>query len=152
MTSTQTQNTKQDWGLFFLHSDQYNLCWIFDQSSGHNAFADDALVASRMNVRPGGKQPVMRPGRLPNGREQPMVDRYGRPKGLRQVLEERAVSTYKMVQADMVACLQEFDDFKYELCAVASYLIRDMRHHCIFLPKVYPDTHSSCVNSQVYLT
>jgi len=33
--------------------------WFFDQSLVRTAFSDDALVASRMNVKPGGKQPVM---------------------------------------------------------------------------------------------
>ena len=40
-------------------SDQYNVLWFFDHSSGHTAFAEDALNASHMNVRSGGKQPVM---------------------------------------------------------------------------------------------
>jgi hypothetical protein len=35
------------------------MCAIFDCSSNHQAFADDALVVSRMNVNPGGKQPSM---------------------------------------------------------------------------------------------
>ena len=129
--------------ILSLHRDEYNLCWIFDQSSGHNAFAADALVASRMNVKPGGKQPVMHPGQLPDGRRQLMVDSYGRPKGLKQVLEERGVNTRNMVQEDMIARLQQFDDFKYELSAVASYLIRDLKHHCVYLPKVHFATHST---------
>ena len=123
-----------------FHRDQYNLCWIFEQSSGHNVFADHALVASQMNVKPGGKQPMMHPGTLPGGHQQWMVDLYGRPKGLRQVFEEQGVSTHKVVQEDMVAHLEQFNDFKYELSAVASYLIRYMKHHRIFLPKVYFDT------------
>ena len=64
-----------------------------------------------MNVKPGGKQPVMHPGTLPSGHQQLMVDHYGRPKELRQVLEERGISTQKMVREDMVACLEQFDDF-----------------------------------------
>ena len=32
--------------------------WVFDHSSGHTAFAPDALVASRLNKRPGGCQPA----------------------------------------------------------------------------------------------
>ena len=38
----------------------YTVCWIFDQSSCHRAFAEDALNAKRMNVRPGGAQLKMR--------------------------------------------------------------------------------------------
>ena len=33
--------------------------WLFDQQSCHIAFADDALNARRMNVRPGENQPQM---------------------------------------------------------------------------------------------
>ncbi|CAG8841365.1 25270_t:CDS:2, partial [Racocetra persica] len=33
----------------------------FDKSSSHGAFAEDALVASRMNIKYGGKQLQMRP-------------------------------------------------------------------------------------------
>ena len=33
---------------------------MFDQSSCHKAMAADALDATKMNVNPGGKQPVMR--------------------------------------------------------------------------------------------
>ena len=38
----------------------YKHVWIFDQSCGHTAFAPDALVASRLNKKPGGKHPAMR--------------------------------------------------------------------------------------------
>src|SRR6266511_4133036 len=34
--------------------------FAFDNSSNHAAFKSDALVASRMNLKPGGKQPKMR--------------------------------------------------------------------------------------------
>ena len=45
-----------------LLSIKYPWCgfaYVFDWSSGHHAFAADALVANRMNAGPGGKQPVM---------------------------------------------------------------------------------------------
>ena len=38
----------------------YKLYWVFDHSSCHAAMADDALNASKMNKKPGGKQPRMR--------------------------------------------------------------------------------------------
>ena len=66
-----------DYSHFYTLAQRPNMCFIFDQSSGHNVFADDALVDSSMNVNPGRKQPVMHPGQLPNGQEQLMVD----PKG-----------------------------------------------------------------------
>ena len=34
----------------------YKVIWIFDLSSCHGAHADDALLASQMNAKPGGKQ------------------------------------------------------------------------------------------------
>ena len=58
--------------------------------------AEDALNATRMNVRPGGKQAVMRPGWYEKDGErvvQPMVFEEGRfaglAKGLKAVCEER---------------------------------------------------------------
>ena len=52
---------------------------------------DDALVVSRMNVNPGGKQPTMRDGWW-GGKPQPMSFDLGKiPKGMRRVLEEREV-------------------------------------------------------------
>ena len=34
--------------------------WTFDHSSCHGAYAEDALNAYTMNMRPGGQQPAMR--------------------------------------------------------------------------------------------
>ena len=90
----------------------YELVWIFDQSAGHHAYDDDALVATRMNVNPGGQQPKMHPGKLPDGREQQMVYPDGTPKGLRAVLTERGVNTTGMTKQDMITTLQQHDDFK----------------------------------------
>ena len=36
-------------------SETHSLTFIFDQSSGHTAYTDDALNAHRMNVNDGGK-------------------------------------------------------------------------------------------------
>ena len=61
-----------------------------------SAFAEDALNAHNMNVRPGGKQPCMRPGWYRRGGvrwRQSMVFESGplkgQPKGLREVCRER---------------------------------------------------------------
>ena len=37
----------------------HDLVFIFDQSSGHTAFPEDAPNVHRMNVKPGGQQPPM---------------------------------------------------------------------------------------------
>ena len=54
----------------------------FDHRSGHQAYEKNALVAARMNVKPGGSQPKRRDGRLPNGAPQKMTLQDGTPKGL----------------------------------------------------------------------
>jgi len=82
--------------------------FAFDNSSGHACKADDALVANRMNLGPGGKQPQMHATILSDGRTQRMVFRYddriwespsilishtliGQPKGMKRVLQERGL-------------------------------------------------------------
>lgn len=46
----------------YPRGDGYRVIWIFENSSCHNAYAEDALNASRMNAKPGGKQPHERYG------------------------------------------------------------------------------------------
>ena len=114
----------------------YELAWIFDHKSGHLAFAEDALVANRMNMKPGGKQPKMHPGKLPDGTPQPMVFQDGTPKGLEIVLRERGVRTDHLNRSEMVKRLQEYPDFKFEKSSVQTYL-EAKNHRCLFNPKVY---------------
>ena len=79
--------------------------FFFDQSSAHQAFAPDALIARNMNVNPGGKQPALHLTHIPHnnpnpdlcGKSQTMV--YGpdhpecpnQPKGMEVVLKERGL-------------------------------------------------------------
>jgi hypothetical protein len=74
--------------------------WAFDNATNHNAFHPKALVASRMQLAPGGKQPEMKEGFDHNrGLPQAMVypDNYkdvflaGKVKGLKAVLKERGL-------------------------------------------------------------
>jgi len=71
--------------------------------------AQDALVANRMNLRPGGKQPAMHSTKWGGGIEQSMVfldgdkdwgtdipilpELVGKPKGMKTVLQERGLWT-----------------------------------------------------------
>ena len=74
--------------------------FAFDNASNHSAFAANALVAAKMNLMPGGKQPLLRDG-WDHGRDlpQPMVFSQdhpdatlrGKAKGIRQVLYERGL-------------------------------------------------------------
>ena len=69
-------------------SDAYTVVWVFDQSSCHRAFAEDALNVRQMNVQPGGAQPAMRircgEGGFDGGWD------------MRMVLEERGISMRSM--------------------------------------------------------
>ena len=74
----------------------------------------------------------MRPGRLPDGREQLMVFRDGTPKGLEVVLQERGVNITHLNRCEI---LEEFPDFKYEKPMVQTFL-EERGHECLFNPKV----------------
>jgi hypothetical protein len=113
----------------------FTLVFIFDQSSGHTAYPEDALNAHRMNVSDGGKQPKRR-DTVWNGRAQSMTTASGQPKGLRTVLEERNVNTAGMNKADMVKVLADMHDFKVQKTRVEE-LISKHGHKCIFLPKYH---------------
>ena len=64
-------------------AEDYNVVWLFDQSSGHCAYSDDALNVKKMNAGPAGKQPQMRDTINPlTGMVQRMVDDNGIPKGM----------------------------------------------------------------------
>ncbi|RIA79867.1 hypothetical protein C1645_839743 [Glomus cerebriforme] len=63
--------------------------FAFDNSSNHAAFRSDALVASRMNLKPGGKQPKMRDTIFgPDNWHQSIVNKNNEPKGMKQILVE----------------------------------------------------------------
>ncbi|RPA99439.1 hypothetical protein L873DRAFT_1835395 [Choiromyces venosus 120613-1] len=64
--------------------------FAFDNASNHSCFSSDALVASRMNRNPGGKQPHMREGFI-HSKQHPQAMRYGKAKGIEQVLRERGL-------------------------------------------------------------
>jgi hypothetical protein len=73
---------------------------MVDNSQGHSAYAANALVASRMNTLPGGKQARLRDGWFERDGQvvvQPMIfsadhPRYpSQPKGIKQVLLERGL-------------------------------------------------------------
>jgi len=64
--------------------------FAFDNSSNHAAYRSDALVANRMNLKPGGKQLKMRDTVFrPDNHHQSMVNKNNELKGMKQVLIER---------------------------------------------------------------
>ncbi|KAF7308048.1 hypothetical protein MKEN_01167100 [Mycena kentingensis (nom. inval.)] len=48
------------------HGPGYQALFLIDNSQGHSAYSEDALLAQRMNLNPGGKQARMRAGWPPN--------------------------------------------------------------------------------------
>ena len=82
--------------------------WLFDHSSRHTAFSEDAFNANRMNVKRKGKQPVMHDNHI--GSKMVLPD--GTPNGMKLVLQERGICVSKMKADDMRAALQVMHDFK----------------------------------------
>jgi hypothetical protein len=130
---------------------------MIDNSQGHSAYSTDALLASRMNLRPGGKQARMKDGWfMRNGQKivQPMTfpgrhpEFPNQPKGMKQVLEERHLWTIgllmkcrdKCVVGSVNCCakrlLEAQPDFR-EQCSLVQEVIEAAGHLCIFLPKFH---------------
>jgi len=74
--------------------------FAFDNASNHAEFAPGALVAAKMNLGPGGRQPLLREGwdynkNMPQtmvfGENDPIPSRRGKAKGIQQVLKERGL-------------------------------------------------------------
>lgn len=80
-------------------SQKNTIVFIFDESSCHKTYTKDALNASKMNVRPGGKQPCMK--------DTVWAEAHGVPKGMKKILEDRGINTSSMkaeaTDADMEA-------------------------------------------------
>ena len=66
-----------------------------------------------MNVKPGGKQAVMH-DTVWARQKQAMVDAAGVPKGMKQILEERAINTSTLLADDMRKILANHEDFRSE--------------------------------------
>ena len=88
-----------------------------------------------MNVRPGGKQPVMR-NTVYNGIQQTMVLPDGRPKGLKIVLQERGIDIRGMNADKLREELSKFDDFKNAKTLVEEK-VESRGHLCMFFPKFH---------------
>jgi hypothetical protein len=125
---------------------------MVDNSQGHSAYAQDALVASWMNLRPGGKQAHMHPGWFTQGSErvtQSMVFPAdhptfpNEPKGIKQVLLERGLwqdsfcMQCKKCDHNSTACcakqvIKLQPDFKGQRSLVQE-VIEEAGHLCIIL-------------------
>src|ERR1700720_3006644 len=133
---------------------------MVDNSQGHAAYAEDALLASKMNLNPGGAVPKLRDGWfMQDGCRitQPMVFptdhptlNAGKPKGIKQVLLERGLwrqglnlecKKPKQCSVDSIDCcarrlLSQQPDFLEQKSSVQE-VIEAAGHLCIFLPKFH---------------
>jgi hypothetical protein len=82
-----------------VHSPGYQALIMVDNSEGHSAYAEDALLVSHMNINPGRKQAWMHDGwYLQNGKKviqqmnfpQNHPDHPNEPKGVKAVLTNKA--------------------------------------------------------------
>ncbi|CAJ0633150.1 15245_t:CDS:2, partial [Entrophospora sp. SA101] len=99
----ESNDLPSDWREILDNSDDSDIEWetqalfpnctalfAFDNSTNHGSYKPDALVASRVNLNPGGKQPKMKDTVFePNNIFQSMVFEDGIPKGMKQVLVEK---------------------------------------------------------------
>jgi transposase len=133
--------------------------FTFDQSTNHAAFAADALRATSMGMKPGGKQAILRPGMLSDGTEQSMVfepghELAGQAKGLKEVLMERGIDitalNMKLMCKDKNIdvyqggvlmccarhCMASHRDFLSQV-SILEETITNTGHICLFLPKYH---------------
>ena len=120
---------------FKYPKEQNTIMFLFDQSSGHCAYADDALVAHRMNVSDGGKQPFLR-DTIWDGKLQKLVTEEGIQKGFKSLLEERGVNTAKLKKDEMIKIVEEMRDFKFQKTKVEE-MILSKGHRVMFIPKFH---------------
>jgi hypothetical protein len=136
---------------------------IFDQSTNHAAYAPDALLASRMNLKEGGKQSFMRDGWYIDQKGDKKIQKMQfveldngihkmAAKGMKKVLEERELWTpsMKMIcnQKDVVIipgvilsccathCLSSSPDFQEQKSYIEE-TISLLGHECDFYPKFH---------------
>jgi hypothetical protein len=141
------------------HGPGYQALIMVDNSQGHSAYAVDALLTSRMNLRPGGKQARLRDGwYLQDGHivTQQMIfppdhpEFPNEPKGMKQVLMERGLWREKLrmqcpaekkCEVDATSCCaKRILDLQPDFMAQHSLVqevIEGAGHLCIFLPKFH---------------
>ena len=139
------------------HGPGYQALFMIDNSQGHSAYSKDALLSSRMNLHPGGKQARMRDGWFVRDDQkiaQQMIFPEDHsefpdiPKGIKQVLFEGGLWTddLKLKCRDKcpigsVGCcarrlLESQPDFQ-EQYSLVQEVIEASGHLCIFLLKFH---------------
>ena len=139
------------------HGPGYQALIMVDNSQGHSAYSEEALLVSRMNINPAGKQARMRDGWfVRDGHKviQPMVfpvdhpQHPNQPKGIKAILTERGLYQSRLRGKCKSKCgsesdiccnkriLEMQDDFRQQKSLVQE-VIESAGHLCIFLPKFH---------------
>ena len=133
-------------------SDQFQGLFLFDNATSHKIMAPDALDTRKMNLGPGGKQPVMRDGwnSLTNTR-QAMNDIDGKPKGIRMILQERGLwpvggirlqCTKEARKLDGSCCARHLLGSQPDFSSQRGYLQEEIEkrgHLVAYYPKYHPE-------------
>lgn len=134
-----TENTLQVINKFEETFPWAQALFVFDNSSNHKKMAANALNAAKMNLGPGGKQPVMHATNY-NGTHQEMVfttgENKGLPKGLKLVLQERGLWDKNMTKSAAQEALSKCEDFAHEP-TILQHTVKQRGHLCIYLPKFH---------------
>jgi hypothetical protein len=115
----------------------------YDNSSNHHAMADDALVASRLNLKDGGKNVgKLRDGWFisPDGKRivQIMLTAAGKQKGIRTILQERSLFVAGMKLDECRKLLAAQPDFREQQPLLVE-TVSATGHAIIFYPKFHPE-------------
>ena len=102
----------------------------FDHSSVHCAYSDDALLAHKMNVSDGAKQPFMSDTILWDEKPQKMVTSSGIQKGMKALLEEHEINITGLREWDMVKIIE---DFKFQRMKLKELILIKI----MFIPKFH---------------
>jgi hypothetical protein len=124
--------------------------FTFDNATSHAAYAEDALIASKMNLNSGGKG-KFRNGIIPDGSIQSMHHSDGRPKGICLVLKEHGLWPERGINRICSDC-KKHSPIANDCCAVQILslqpdfltqrplireIIEDRGHKVIFYPKFH---------------
>ena len=139
------------------HGAGYKALILVDNSQGHSAYAEDVLLATQMNLRPGGKQACLKDGWfMHNGKKvmQQMIfppdhpNFPNQPKGMKQVLVKQGLWRDGLLMQCKPKCLlgaknccakqilELQPDFEAQKSLVQE-VIEAAGHCCIFLPKFH---------------
>ena len=129
--------------IFMILHPNSDALFMFDNSANHHAFAPDALVASRLNLKDGGVnlKVVMRDGWFVNDDglriPQANANKNGQQKGLRNILLERNLWREGMKRAEAVELLTFQPDYLEQKEWLAETVTNEPGFQIGFFPKFH---------------